>query len=606
MIPLKLTMEGVNSYRTRQIIDFQTLSEAGIFGVFGAVGSGKSAVLESMTYALYGQIERLNDKEQRGYNIMNLQSSSLFIDFEFSHKKEDYRFTVSAKRNKKDFSKIQSPERSGYIRKSGEWVPLPDEGMRGGISAESVMGLSYEHFRKTVIIPQGKFQEFIMLPPAQRTAMIETLFGLERFNLSSRTNILLARSREECSFLEGKLDDLQNLTGENLEALETELSLLEKALTLKSKDRIIRSDRLKKLEEILQIKQEQAKIEVELQKLESRKEEIRKREEDLNRFRRLDRIFSQDLKSKEELIRQKGEIFRQKEELESRISSAEIKMKKQEAYWLRLEGDQENYADLSRNRDSLEAAEEIKNKRKLLEKTAGQLKELENLLIILKKDHQKKIQRLEEQDRMITDLEGQLEEAEELKPLEEWYGRSKRLNEKLTELKDSIRELQEDSAEYRNALRKEFPDWKTLPGGPIDTIRKDLMHRIQKEAEELDHRQTHMEEQNRTKDQARLLSDLAEALEDGMPCPLCGALHHPDVISAGKECSYTEEETALKALKKKHQSRKERVQEILTRLEYLESAEIKATALLKGHLQDLEGLYIKFKMNSYDPVNNES
>lgn len=66
MIPRKLTIEGVYSYKHRQIIDFSTLSEAGIFGVFGNVGSGKSAILESMTYALYGQIERLNERSSGG------------------------------------------------------------------------------------------------------------------------------------------------------------------------------------------------------------------------------------------------------------------------------------------------------------------------------------------------------------------------------------------------------------------------------------------------------------------------------------------------------------------------------------------------------------
>ncbi|MDC7242074.1 MAG: SMC family ATPase, partial [Spirochaetales bacterium] len=174
MIPQKLILEGVYSYRERQTIDFSTLSEAGIFGVFGNVGSGKSAILESMTYALYGQIERLNQSEQRGYNIMNLQSPSLFIDFEFIQKGECYRFNVTAKRQKKDFTQIGTPRRSAYKMEGGEWIPLPDEGIRGGITAEEIIGLSYEHFRKTVIIPQGKFQEFIQLPPAQRTVMIET------------------------------------------------------------------------------------------------------------------------------------------------------------------------------------------------------------------------------------------------------------------------------------------------------------------------------------------------------------------------------------------------------------------------------------------------
>jgi exonuclease SbcC len=49
MIPLKLTLEGIYSYQERQTIDFTALSQAGLFGIFGAVGSGKSSILECST-----------------------------------------------------------------------------------------------------------------------------------------------------------------------------------------------------------------------------------------------------------------------------------------------------------------------------------------------------------------------------------------------------------------------------------------------------------------------------------------------------------------------------------------------------------------------------
>jgi len=39
MIPVKLTIEGLYSYQERQIIDFSDLTEAGLFGIFGNVGS---------------------------------------------------------------------------------------------------------------------------------------------------------------------------------------------------------------------------------------------------------------------------------------------------------------------------------------------------------------------------------------------------------------------------------------------------------------------------------------------------------------------------------------------------------------------------------------
>ena len=60
MLPIQLTIEGIYSYQERQTIDFTQLTDAGLFGIFGSVGSGKSSILEAITYALYGETERLN------------------------------------------------------------------------------------------------------------------------------------------------------------------------------------------------------------------------------------------------------------------------------------------------------------------------------------------------------------------------------------------------------------------------------------------------------------------------------------------------------------------------------------------------------------------
>jgi len=66
MIPLKLTFQGLYSYQEKQVIDFEQLTSAGIFGIFGNTGSGKSAILEAISYALYGEIERLHQREKKG------------------------------------------------------------------------------------------------------------------------------------------------------------------------------------------------------------------------------------------------------------------------------------------------------------------------------------------------------------------------------------------------------------------------------------------------------------------------------------------------------------------------------------------------------------
>ncbi len=131
MIPEHLTIKGLYSYQEEQEIDFTTLTGAGLFGIFGRVGSGKSSILEAIVYALYGDTERLNRRENRGYNMMNLRSGELSIRFIFRHRDERYMFTVRGRRNRRQFEKVDTFERSAYIEKEGDGAPSTMPAARG-------------------------------------------------------------------------------------------------------------------------------------------------------------------------------------------------------------------------------------------------------------------------------------------------------------------------------------------------------------------------------------------------------------------------------------------------------------------------------------------
>ena len=171
MLPVKLTLEGIYSYRERQTIDFTRLTEARLFGIFGPVGSGKSTILEAMIYAIYGTIDRLNNDVK--YNVMNLQSDRLFVDFEFRAGEDGrlYRATVECRRSKKRFADVSSPKYLYHVWEGDEWLPCTREEVVGAI------GLTAQNFKRVVIIPQGKFQEFLMLRDKERTDMMMELFG---------------------------------------------------------------------------------------------------------------------------------------------------------------------------------------------------------------------------------------------------------------------------------------------------------------------------------------------------------------------------------------------------------------------------------------------
>ena len=235
MIPIKLTIQGLFSYQEKQTIDFKKLTEAHLFGIFGSVGSGKSSILDAITYALYGETERMNARDNRNYNMMNLKSDELFIEFDFSVGKESttYRSVVKGKRNRKRFDDVKTLDRSAYRNLNETWEPVEIEEL------QQVIGLSYENFKRTIIIPQGKFQEFLQLGNKDRTQMMKELFNLGKFELYYKTVALENKNNEQMQKLQGQLLQLGEVKPELLEeaklrlvAIGDEIKLLNSQLSV--------------------------------------------------------------------------------------------------------------------------------------------------------------------------------------------------------------------------------------------------------------------------------------------------------------------------------------------------------------------------------------
>lgn len=76
MKPIELRLAGLQSYRDEQRIDFEKLCETGLFGIFGPTGSGKSSILDAVTLALYGKVERAAGGTQ---GILNQMENTLSV-----------------------------------------------------------------------------------------------------------------------------------------------------------------------------------------------------------------------------------------------------------------------------------------------------------------------------------------------------------------------------------------------------------------------------------------------------------------------------------------------------------------------------------------------
>src|SRR5690606_8491782 len=95
--PLRLDVEGFTCYRDRQpVLDFSGLN---LFAIAGPTGAGKSSILDTMLYALYGQVPRLG--KQGIAEVISHGRDALSVCLDFAVQGHHYRVTRRVKRRGK-------------------------------------------------------------------------------------------------------------------------------------------------------------------------------------------------------------------------------------------------------------------------------------------------------------------------------------------------------------------------------------------------------------------------------------------------------------------------------------------------------------------------
>ncbi len=176
MRPISLSLAGLHSFRKTQTIDFTQVSDAGVFGVFGPTGSGKSTILDAITLALFGNVER-SDKNRVG--IINQQEDKIHVKLNFEL--NDKTYTVERVYARNGELRVKSTLARLYVVENGEEIALADKENDVTKSVESLLGLEVKDFTRAVILPQGKFAEFLTLKSQERRPMLERLFHLNDY-----------------------------------------------------------------------------------------------------------------------------------------------------------------------------------------------------------------------------------------------------------------------------------------------------------------------------------------------------------------------------------------------------------------------------------------
>ncbi|PKP08429.1 MAG: hypothetical protein CVU09_15905 [Bacteroidetes bacterium HGW-Bacteroidetes-4] len=545
MIPLQLTIKGLYSYQEKQSIDFTKLTSASIFGIFGTVGSGKSSILEAITFALYGKTERLNlSGDNRNYNMMNLKSDELFIEFRFIAGKEGSEFliTVKGRRNSKKFDDVKSLDRLAYRLLEKEIVPVTFD------SVENAIGLSYENFKRTIIIPQGKFQEFLQLGKADRTQMMKELFSLEKFELFFKVSGIEKKNDEQLNILEGQLKSLGDANPEQLEMLDSFIALSQqKVQTLIEKFDEQQKKKLL-LDNLKELKKREIQVRSRLATLNQQQEQIKKLEYDILSFEYCLIHFKPLLDSSQELQLQIEALKKDLAHESAQLNLLETELEKQVKGFEQVKNTYDKRHVLQQQVEELEKILLIIKERAALDKLSRRIQDGSQTVSTYEKQIAERKNELEKTALTLNSLGKELNQTAVLHVVKAWFEKQEHLHKQLQDLQNEKKKLTELELKLKqevNALKSrklsQELSWEHLTELPalIAASKKTLEN---KEAV-----------LNRQIEQAQVQSKLAayaEQLSDGTPCPLCGSTSHPQVFnpeqSAHKLETWLQEREKLK------------------------------------------------------------
>ena len=171
MRPVRLELKGFTSFRDDQAIDFDGLD---LFAIAGPTGSGKSSILDAITYALYGYVDRVGKQVAQ---LVSQGQPRMAVMLQFGVGKDRYRVARSTPAH--GASKILLERwQDGEWRQAGEGA---DRVREADAMIKQAVGLDYDAFTRSVLLPQGKFAEFLVGDAKDRRNILTELLGLELF-----------------------------------------------------------------------------------------------------------------------------------------------------------------------------------------------------------------------------------------------------------------------------------------------------------------------------------------------------------------------------------------------------------------------------------------
>ncbi len=206
MRPLVLKIRGLRSYREEVEIDFR---EKNLAAIIGDTGAGKSSILEAICLALYGSSTWSGRVVK---DLISASEQSLSVVFTFTAEGATWTATRTARRGSGPGQHLLTCEENTAERY--------DSASAVNARVEQLLGLDYDGFLRTVVLPQGRFQQLLQATPSERNSVLKGIFRVDELE-AVRVYAENARNRLEGALNQQIVNRGRLLDNPTLTAAET-------------------------------------------------------------------------------------------------------------------------------------------------------------------------------------------------------------------------------------------------------------------------------------------------------------------------------------------------------------------------------------------------
>ncbi len=211
MRPIRLELQGFAAFRERTLIDFDGLD---IVALTGPTGAGKSTIIDGIVFALYGSVARYGN-ENLVAPIINSLSSEARVRLDFEIGSVSYTAVRIVRRTASGASTKEARlERADRVV-AGTASELT-------VAVEKLLGLTFDQFTKTVVLPQGDFARFLTETSGDRQSLLRRLLGLDVYaEMGVRARQRSRDAATEREALKQAMGEVEPITREALRSLES-------------------------------------------------------------------------------------------------------------------------------------------------------------------------------------------------------------------------------------------------------------------------------------------------------------------------------------------------------------------------------------------------